>query len=95
MTRSPEHDTVTSLLGTGRSADVYALPAPHEEWVLRRHRDGGDAEREARVMRDLADHGFPVPHLAAATAFRAADPHLTAEERAGVEAAADLVATVG
>jgi aminoglycoside phosphotransferase (APT) family kinase protein len=50
------------LLGHGRSADVYDLG---DGRVLRRYRPGGApagaVEREALVMRHLADHGFPVP----------------------------------
>ncbi|MFD6415204.1 phosphotransferase [Streptomyces sp. NPDC060194] len=46
------------LLGSGRSADVYALD---EEWVLRRYRDGGDAAEEGRLMAYLAEAGYPVP----------------------------------
>ena len=50
------------LLGHGRSADVYDLG---DGRVLRRYRPeavrDGLVEREALVMRHLADHGFPVP----------------------------------
>ena len=50
------------LLGHGRSADVYDLG---DGTVLRRYRPaavrGGLVEREAMVMRHLADSGFPVP----------------------------------
>ncbi|MFI6350370.1 phosphotransferase [Streptomyces sp. NPDC050560] len=48
------------LVGSGRSADVFAID---DEWVLRRYRDGGDATAEAAVMAYLAEHGYPVPRL--------------------------------
>ncbi|MFD0373595.1 phosphotransferase [Streptomyces sp. NPDC059071] len=75
-----------ALLGTGRSADVYALSGPDEGRVLRRYRDGGDTEPEARIMRDLARRGYPVPRVA-----RAAGPDLVMERLTGptlLEAAA-------
>ncbi len=48
------------LIGTGRAADVYDLG---EGRVLRRYKlvGSGLVEREALVMRHLAEHGFPVP----------------------------------
>jgi aminoglycoside phosphotransferase (APT) family kinase protein len=50
------------LVGHGRSADVYDLG---DGRVLRRYRPdsapAGAVEREAMVMRHLAEHGFPVP----------------------------------
>ncbi|TPQ17886.1 phosphotransferase [Streptomyces sporangiiformans] len=47
-------------LGSGRTADVYALD--DEAWVLRRYRDGyGDAPAEAAVMEYVRGHGYPVP----------------------------------
>ncbi|MEU7579985.1 aminoglycoside phosphotransferase family protein [Streptomyces sp. NPDC041068] len=49
---------IGQLLGSGRSADVFELD---EDWVLRRHRHGGDAVTEAAVMSHLAANGFPVP----------------------------------
>ncbi|MER5183336.1 hypothetical protein ABT009_34180 [Streptomyces sp. NPDC002896] len=48
------------LLGSGRSADVFAID---DHWVLRRYLDGGDTTAEATVMAYLAQHGYPVPHL--------------------------------
>ncbi|MFE7034346.1 phosphotransferase [Streptomyces sp. NPDC057621] len=48
------------LLGSGRSADVFAID---DHWVLRRYRDGGDVTAEAAVMAYLAEHGYPVPRL--------------------------------
>ncbi|MFD3654403.1 phosphotransferase [Streptomyces sp. NPDC058620] len=47
-------------LGSGRTADVYAID---ESWVLRRHRDGTDATPELAVMAYLAATGFPVPRI--------------------------------
>ncbi|MEU3738904.1 phosphotransferase [Streptomyces sp. NPDC032198] len=46
------------LLGSGRTADVFALD---DTWVLRRYRDGTDATEEAAVMAYLSEHGYPVP----------------------------------
>lgn len=48
------------LLGSGRSADVYAVD---DEWVLRRARDGMDVTDEAVVMAHLWEHGYPVPQV--------------------------------
>ncbi|TXS17300.1 MULTISPECIES: phosphotransferase [Streptomyces] len=48
------------LLGSGRTADVYALDGP---WVLRRYRHGFDATGELAVMSYLAASGFPVPRI--------------------------------
>ncbi|MFF1303328.1 phosphotransferase [Streptomyces sp. NPDC058307] len=48
------------LLGSGRSADVFAID---DHWVLRRYRDGGDVSAEAAVMAYLAEHEYPVPRL--------------------------------
>ena len=48
------------LLASGRVADVWALD--HER-VLRRNRDGRDADREAAVMRHARAHGYPVPEV--------------------------------
>lgn len=47
-------------LGSGRTADVYAID---ESWVLRRYRDGTDATPELAVMAYLAATGFPVPRI--------------------------------
>jgi hypothetical protein len=46
------------LIGTGRSADVYALG---QDRVLRRIRTDFDVRPEAQVMIHLAQAGFPVP----------------------------------
>ncbi|MEU5955735.1 phosphotransferase [Streptomyces sp. NPDC047525] len=48
------------LLGSGRTADVFALD---DTWVLRRYRDGTDATDEADVMRYLSEQGYPVPRI--------------------------------
>ncbi|MFD4244260.1 phosphotransferase [Streptomyces sp. NPDC058525] len=54
------------LIGRGREADVYAVGGDR---VLRRFRNGGPAEDEARLLRWLAAQGYPVPvvHEAAGT----------------------------
>jgi aminoglycoside phosphotransferase (APT) family kinase protein len=46
------------LLGSGRTADVYAINATR---VLRRYRDGTSALAEADVMRYAATVEYPVP----------------------------------
>jgi hypothetical protein len=51
---------IGELLGSGRTADVYALDG---ERVLRRYRVAVDARREAAVMAYVAGHGFPVPDV--------------------------------
>lgn len=51
---------IGQLLGTGRSADVYAID---EAWVLRRYRDSSDATPELAVMSYLSACGYPVPRL--------------------------------
>ncbi|MEU0302377.1 phosphotransferase [Streptomyces sp. NPDC006175] len=48
------------LLGSGRTADVYALDGP---WVLRRYRDGIDATGELAVLSYLSASGYPVPRI--------------------------------
>ncbi|MBC9718801.1 aminoglycoside phosphotransferase family protein [Streptomyces sp. TRM66268-LWL] len=53
------------LLGSGRSADVFALD---DRWVLRRYRGEGDASREGAFMAYLAERGYPVPRIRAAGA---------------------------
>ncbi|TMR89528.1 phosphotransferase [Nonomuraea basaltis] len=51
---------IGELLGSGRSADVYAIDG---ERVLRRYRAAIDARREVAVMAYVAEHGFPVPDV--------------------------------
>ncbi|MFI1227063.1 MULTISPECIES: phosphotransferase [unclassified Streptomyces] len=48
------------LLGSGRTADVYALDG---SWVLRRYRDGTDTTEELAVMSYVGAFGFPVPRI--------------------------------
>jgi aminoglycoside phosphotransferase (APT) family kinase protein len=52
------------LLASGRSADVYLVG---ENKVLRRYRadavEDFDAEREARLLMHVREHGFPVPEV--------------------------------
>ncbi|WP_282697681.1 phosphotransferase [Streptomyces sp. CC208A] len=66
------------LVGRGRSADVYEVGGDDGGWVLRRYRDGGDAEREARLMARLAGAGYPVPAVR-----EAAGPDLVLERLTG------------
>ncbi|MEV6205626.1 phosphotransferase [Kitasatospora sp. NPDC051914] len=49
---------IGELIGTGRTADVFALDG---ERVLRRYRDGLHAAGEAEVMAYLGERGYPVP----------------------------------
>ncbi|WP_377273123.1 phosphotransferase [Peterkaempfera sp. SMS 1(5)a] len=49
---------IGELVGTGRTADVFALD---DGRVLRRYRDGADGTGELAVMAHLAEHGYPVP----------------------------------
>jgi Ser/Thr protein kinase RdoA (MazF antagonist) len=64
------------LIGVGRSADVYDAG---DGKVLRRYRfEGADATFEARVMRHVRDHGYPVPEV-----FDAAGPDLVMERVTG------------
>ncbi|WP_163541764.1 phosphotransferase [Occultella kanbiaonis] len=46
------------LIGRGRTADVFALD---DGTVLRRYRDGQNAEPELAVLGHLTGQGFPVP----------------------------------
>ncbi len=57
----PAPDAPGPLLASGRAADVYDLG---DGTVLRRYRHSRhDTEHEARVMRHVAEHGFPVPEV--------------------------------
>jgi len=49
---------VGELVGTGRSADVFAFG---DGQVLRRYRSPRDTEREAAAMQHARSHAFPVP----------------------------------
>jgi aminoglycoside phosphotransferase (APT) family kinase protein len=59
------------LLGTGRTADVFALGTDR---VLRRYRDGSTAEGEAAVMAYVGGFGYPVPKV-----FQVAGPEMVME----------------
>jgi aminoglycoside phosphotransferase (APT) family kinase protein len=48
------------LLASGRDGDIFEY-APG--LVLRKTRDGRSIEHEARIMRYVAEHGFPVPRI--------------------------------
>ncbi|MEU8813891.1 phosphotransferase [Actinoplanes sp. NPDC048796] len=56
-------DAVGLPFAFGREADVYALG---DGRVLRRYRNGADAEPEAAVMAYAGNQGFPVPRVFAA-----------------------------
>jgi aminoglycoside phosphotransferase (APT) family kinase protein len=58
----PRTTDAPPLLAQGRDADVFALD---DTRVLRRFRDPRhrDTADEARVMRHVAVHGYPVPHV--------------------------------
>ncbi|MFI7421938.1 phosphotransferase [Nonomuraea sp. NPDC049684] len=51
---------IGELLGTGRTADVYAIGPDR---VLRRNRLPADTRREAAVMAHVAACGYPVPRV--------------------------------
>jgi aminoglycoside phosphotransferase (APT) family kinase protein len=53
------------LLSSGRDGDIFELSP---DLVLRRTRDGRSIAHEARVMRYVEQHGFPVPHIEAVRA---------------------------
>ncbi|MGP4110890.1 phosphotransferase [Streptomyces sp. 4N509B] len=99
---------IGGLLGSGRTADVYALD---ERRVLRRYREGTDATAEAALMAHVAGHGYPVPAVfpatpdpasgpspgpaadpAAATGAAAASPDLVLERLTGPTMAAAVLA---
>lgn len=88
------------LIGTGRTADVYALP---DGRVLRRYRNGLDASGELAVMTRLLEHGYPVPRVWAGDARqdlvmeRLTGPTLAEAVAAGTaapEAAAELLVSL-
>lgn len=70
------------LLASGRDADVYDLG---DGRVLRRHRDGRPAARQADVIRHVSAHGYPVPRL-----LDASGPDLILERIAGPELQATI-----
>jgi aminoglycoside phosphotransferase (APT) family kinase protein len=53
-------DPPGTLIGSGRSADVYAIGSDR---VLRRYRRPHDVQAEAAIMRYLEEAGFPVPKI--------------------------------
>src|SRR5688572_25758732 len=48
------------LLASGRDADVFDLG---DGRVLRRHKDGRPATKQAELLTYAASHGYPVPAL--------------------------------
>ncbi|RKN37980.1 phosphotransferase [Streptomyces hoynatensis] len=68
------------LLGSGRTADVYALGRGR---VLRRYRNGADARPEAELMARLAALGYPVPAVHPATAEGMTSADLVLERLTG------------
>ncbi len=54
------HMRIGPLLGSGRTADVFAID---DAWVLRRYRDGGDASTEVAVMSYVSGRGYPAPRV--------------------------------
>jgi aminoglycoside phosphotransferase (APT) family kinase protein len=75
-------ETPGRLLGSGRSADVFALG---ESRVLRRYRVPIDVAAEARLMRYLSAAGYPVPEV-----YDADGRDLVLERLDGVDMLADL-----
>jgi len=75
-------ETPGRLLGSGRSADVYALG---ESRVLRRYRVPIDVGAEARLMRYLSAAGYPVPEV-----FDADGRDLVLERLDGTDMLADV-----
>ena len=65
------------LIATGRDADVFDLG---DGRVLRRHKDGRPATKQAELIRYAASHGFPVPVL-----HDASGPDLVLEKVDGPE----------
>jgi tRNA A-37 threonylcarbamoyl transferase component Bud32 len=65
------------LLASGRDADVFDLG---DGRVLRRHRDGRPATKQAELLRYVGSHGYPVPRL-----YDASGPDLVLERLEGPE----------
>lgn len=65
------------LIARGRDADVFDLG---DGRVLRRHRDGRPATKQAELLRYVAAHGYPVPTL-----HDASGPDLVIEKVDGPE----------
>jgi hypothetical protein len=74
--------TKMRLLASGRDADVYDLG---DGRVLRRHKDGRPATKQADLLRYAAAHGYPVPVL-----HDASGPDLVLERLDGPEMQAIL-----
>ena len=70
------------LLASGRDADVFDLG---DGRVLRRHRDGRPATKQADLIRYVASHAYPVPVL-----HDASGPDLVLEKLEGPELQAVL-----
>jgi hypothetical protein len=69
--------TAMRLIASGRDADVYDLG---DGRVLRRHKDGRPATKQAELIRYTAAHGYPVPAL-----HDASGPDLVLEKLDGPE----------
>jgi aminoglycoside phosphotransferase (APT) family kinase protein len=78
----PPTDPPGLLVGSGRSADVYAIDAGR---VLRRYRVPLDVQAEATIMRYLDEAGFPVPKV-----YDAAGSDLVMERLDGRDMLIDL-----
>jgi aminoglycoside phosphotransferase (APT) family kinase protein len=78
----PPTDPPGPLVGSGRSADVYAIDAGR---VLRRYRVPLDVQAEATIMRYLDEAGFPVPKV-----YDAAGSDLVMERLDGRDMLIDL-----
>jgi aminoglycoside phosphotransferase (APT) family kinase protein len=70
------------LLGSGRSADVYAIGTDR---VLRRYRSAWDVQAEAGIMQYLDQAGFPVPKV-----YDADGPDLVMERLDGPDMLSEL-----
>ncbi len=75
------------LIGTGRSADVYAIGSDR---VLRRFRTRWDVRAEAELMVYLEQAGYPVPKV-----YHASGSDLVMERLDGRDMLADLGAGHG
>jgi aminoglycoside phosphotransferase (APT) family kinase protein len=69
--------TTVRLIASGRDADVFDLG---DGRVLRRHRDGRPATKQAELLRYASAHGYPVPVL-----HDASGPDLVLEKLDGPE----------
>jgi tRNA A-37 threonylcarbamoyl transferase component Bud32 len=69
--------TDVQLIASGRDADVFDLG---DGRVLRRHKDGRPATKQAELLRYAASHGYPVPAL-----HDASGPDLVLEKLDGPE----------